>query len=56
MSLDTVTVVHPNDPEQRMTINATDYDPATMTLWSECDKAPEPDRHDKRGPGRPRKG
>lgn len=33
--METVTVVHPNDPEQRMIINRTDYNPKKHKLWSE---------------------
>ena len=50
--METVTVVHPNDPEQRMTINADAYDPKRHKLWSEREAAPHPPvAHEAKGKG-----
>lgn len=39
MTPETVTIVHPKQPGQSRVINASDYDPAVHTLWSDRPRA-----------------
>jgi len=43
-TLQTVTIVSPDDPEQMSVINADDFDPEKHTLWEDKDKPKAPAR------------